>query len=751
SLLIQMQVKECLVSDDVQQYEMKKIKTILDRCDIVCTERKKTEFTTKHIEQDLGRLLSDEYTNVAALPQFELKSAMACLAATISYLDLLSDEAHFGVFSIFTHDLGMYMRLDAAAVRALNLIPRPQDGGNKFMSLFGLLNRCKTSQGSRLLSQWIKQPLLNITDIESRLNVVEALTSDTDLRQSLQEDHLKKFPDLHRISKKFQKKNASLQDVVRVYQVIMELPSLRDTLSSYEGTFKELMSELFVDKLEVFIGKLSKLAELVETTVDLETVELSNEYQIKPDYDQELTEMKEKMDEIFSQLRPEAEKVAHDIGMEIDKKMKFEKNPQYGYHLRVSRLDASKVRNSTQYIELATLKNGLMFTTAKLRRLSEEYHELSTHYEKQQTAFVSEILKICSSYTVVLEGLNQIIAKLDVLVSFAHVSLHAPEQFVRPRITEKGSGNVELRAARHPCLEMQDDIAFISNDVAMIRGNSTFHIITGPNMGGKSTYIRQIGVISLMAQIGCFVPCSDAQLCVFDSILARVGAGDSQLKGVSTFMAEMLETASILRAATPDSLIIIDELGRGTSTYDGFGLAWAISEFIVTKIGCFTLFATHFHELTALCENYSNVKNWCVGASINDGRMTLLYQVSPGICDESFGIHVAELANFPEKVIKMAKRKASELEDFSTATNDMVSDQNLNATLEKENELIDEFLAETKELYAAQLKRLKLNSGPEVGDKERNNLVMDIVKELKKKYLVEFNTSGLVKEVLTSL
>lgn len=677
SLLIQLGVKECLIQIDQtnKDVEINKLKAIVENCGVVVSSRPAPDFGTRDIEQDLARLLRDERAG-NVLPQTDLKLAMGSAAALIKYLNVLNDPSNFGQYRLYQHDLSQYMKLDASALKALNLMPGPRDG-SKTMSLYGLLNHCKMPMGSRLLARWLKQPLMDQKAIESRHQLVEAFLDNTELRQTMQEEHFRSIPDLYRLAKRFQRKLANLEDVVKTYQVVIGLPGLIATLEGVmDERYKEFLDAAYTNKLVEYNNNLARLAEMVETTVDLDAVE-RHEYIIKPEFDDSLRVIRKKLDKLKHGMAQEHREVSEDLNQEMEKKLFLENHKVHGWCFRLTRTEAACIRNKRQYQECSTMKNGVYFTTKSLASMRREFDQLSDNYNRTQSSLVNEVVSVAASYCPVIEQLAGVLSHLDVIISFAHCSAHAPTSYVRPTMHARGSGNTILKEARHPCMEMQDDIQFITNDVSLCRDTSEFLIITGPNMGGKSTYIRQIGVIALMAQVGCFVPCSEAELTIFDSILARVGASDSQLKGVSTFMAEMLETANILKSATRESLIIIDELGRGTSTYDGFGLAWAISEHIVKEIGAFSMFATHFHELTALVDTYPQVKNLHVVAHIGDGtgeggrkssrEVTLLYKVDEGVCDQSFGIHVAELVRFPEKVVKMAKRKADELEDFTSA------------------------------------------------------------------------------------
>lgn len=701
SLLIQLGVKECLVQADGQKkdVELAKLRAIADSCGVAISDRTVGDFGTKDIEQDLTRLLRDERA-VGTLPQTDLKLAMGSAAALIKYLGVLSDPSNFGQFQLYQHDLSQYMKLDASALKALNLMPGPRDG-SKNMSLYGLLNHCKTPVGSRLLAQWLKQPLMSLEQIEGRQQLVEAFVMDTELRQTIQEEHLRSIPDLYRLAKRFQRKLANLEDVVRAYQVVIRIPGFIGTLEGVmDEQYKDPLDAEYTSKLIDYSNSLAKLQEMVETTVDLDALD-HHEFIIKPEFDDSLRIIRKKLDKLKYDMDVEHRKVGKDLDQDTEKKLFLENHRVHGWCFRLTRTEAGCIRNKKQYQECSTQKNGVYFTTTTMQTMRREFDQLSENYNRTQSGLVTEVVNVAASYCPVIEQLAGVLAHLDVIVSFAHVSIHAPTSYIRPKMHPRGQGNTILKEARHPCMEMQDDIQFITNDVSLIRGSSEFLIITGPNMGGKSTYIRQIGVIALMAQVGCFVPCAEAELTLFDCILARVGASDSQLKGVSTFMAEMLETANILKSATSESLIIIDELGRGTSTYDGFGLAWAISEHIVKEISCFSMFATHFHELTALVNDHPQVKNLRVVAHIGDTNdrdrreVTLLYKVEEGVCDQSFGIHVAELVRFPTKVVNMAKRKADELEDF-TSKHDEAAVKHSKEDVEEGSALLKEVLVQWK-------------------------------------------------------
>ncbi|GJJ10537.1 hypothetical protein Clacol_004764 [Clathrus columnatus] len=690
SLVIQLSVKECILpmTSAMTDLNYSKLRDMIERCGVVITDRKAVDFNAKNVEQDLNRLLDVE-TSPATLALAELgwTPAMNATAALLSYLGLLVDDSNYGQYKLRRHDLAQFMKLDASALKALTLMPSVEDL-SKTSSLFGLLNKCKTSQGNRMLNAWLRQPLVNLHEIRKRQDLVEAFVNEAILRKVVQE-HLGSMPDLHRVSKRLRTGVASLEEIVRVYQTILKLPELSRLLKEVglqSLYLQRLVKETYTDEFEAYSQSLDKFIEMVEATLDLSDSS-SHTYVIKPEYDEGLQQLAKKISDIRDTLDQEHARVGTDLNLELDKRL----------HLENKDTDAKAIQNDRQYEELKQVKGGIFFRTRVLKEMAEHYSELNIAYQKRQSHLVKEVVKIASTYVPVLESLNTMIAHLDVIVCFSHVSSNAPIPYIRPTLLEKGEGRLLLTEARHPCLEIQDDMDFIPNDVEMSKGtNWTEH---GRYVAILPFYFEllrwlgwqvhaQVGVIALMSQVGCFVPCQEAQLPVFDSILARVGAGDSQLKGVSTFMAEMLETANILRMATNDSLVIIDELGRGTSTADGFALAWAISEYIATNIHAFCLFSTHFHELTALAQELPQVKNLHVVAHVAQASefsenqdITLLYKVEPGklvrlymvyclptpalgVCDQSFGIHVAELAHFPDSIIKLAKCKATELEDF---------------------------------------------------------------------------------------
>ncbi|KAM9965116.1 hypothetical protein ACTFIW_004917 [Dictyostelium discoideum] len=698
SFIMQMSVKECLLCCDQKNYDYQKVKEKLSDAGIPFTELPKSDFSSKNAEQDLTRLLGSVKNN---LPDIEQEHAIQSASCLIKHLDLLSNPNYFGKFKLEKYDLDRYMKLDSSSFKGLHIIDLKDSsvsaaaagggGGassssNKDQSLYNLLNQCNTPMGSRLLLQWVKQPLLNAEEIEARLNFVEAFYNDLELRQSLRSNDLKKIGDLDRLSKKLHGQKATLEDCVNLYGIVTRLPVVLQSLNSHSSMHQELIKVNFIESLESIISDFAKFCAMVEKTIDLDLANDKHEYVIRSSFDETLRGIQLKKDQISNKIERFRVDIADDLNLD-EAKVKLHYSEKDMFLLRISRKDEVAIRDKKKYIVHATAKDGVRFATREIDTLNEAYKKWSAEYLDKQDGLAKRTLQIAASFVPLIEDLSSLIATLDVFVTLSHVSSIAPIPFIRPEIIplgsdENGAGTVII-GGRHPCVEIQDNVNFIANDIDLTRGQSQFQIITGPNMGGKSTFIRQVGLIVLMAQIGCFVPAQKATIAVVDCILSRVGAGDSQLRGVSTFMAEMLETSYILKVATKNSLIIIDELGRGTSTYDGFGLAWGIAEYICNQIGGFCLFATHFHELTILSDLLPMVKNLHVSASTQNNTFTLLYKVEQGPCDQSFGIHVAILANFPSQVIENAKQKAKELESFESNT----LKQNHNKFLEEFKEI----------------------------------------------------------------
>lgn len=666
SVLCQIGTKECVVPrEGTDTPEGKRLKDVAARCGALVTERAGRDFDVTDLESDLGRLITGNVEAHRAI--IDQPQAAACLAAVLRFSELLADSTNHGRCALSMYDTGRYMRLDSSALRALNVLPERSDGPSSF-SLYGLLNKCRTPMGRRLLMRWLKQPLVDVAEIGTRHDVVTELVSNAEVRDALRGAHLRSLPDIERITRKLERRKATLMDLCRLYQASAALPHMAEALERCEGRFAEYINKAYVEKLKKLSdpSHLGRFEALLEAAVDLSKI--PDEYVICASYDAELGEIQQQKDALEEDIRKAFAAASDDLGMERDKQLKLEHNNMHGWFMRLTKKDETSVRKklSVSYQILEAKKDGTKFTNKRLRALSEQRVALDRNYDAKQRHLVERVVDVAASFSEVFLEVSAITSEIDVLASFAEVAVSAPIPFVRPIMHEKTSDTIHLENSRHPNVEAQDNVRFIANTCSMKKGESWFQIITGPNMGGKSTFIRQVGVCVLLAQVGSFVPCDDAVIAVRDAIFARVGAGDCQLRGISTFMAEMLETAAILKAATPSSLVIIDELGRGTSTYDGFGLAWAISEHIVNEIRAPCLFATHFHELTAL-KGPSGVANFHVEALIDQAsrKLTMLYQIKPGACDQSFGIHCAEFARFPEDVLKIARAKAEELEDFS--------------------------------------------------------------------------------------
>ena len=580
-----------------------------------------------------------------------------------------------------------FLKMDIHTKRNLELTEslRLQD---RNYSLLWLLDNTKTAMGSRKLRQWIEAPLKEKRKIEKRYNIVSKLMDEFILCEDLRRD-LYEVYDLERLSGRIALGNANGRDLIQLKNSLKVLPAIHDILKSIN---------FYQD-----IDTLNPLYELLESSIYEEPpISLREGYLIKKGYSKELDELKDLRSggrDFISKFELE-ERERTGI-----KSLKVGFNKVFGYYIEVSKSQLNQITDDMGYIRKQTLANCERFITNVLKEkedliLSAEEKIINLEYD----IFIDIRNKI-KKFIPKLQKVAKAISEVDVLQSFALVS--EKYNYTKPSLTLDHS--LKLIESRHPVVERVIKDEYVANDIVMDNGVSTF-LITGPNMAGKSTYMRQLGIIVIMAQIGCFVPAKEAKLPVFDQIFTRIGASDDLVSGESTFMVEMIEASNAITNATKNSLILFDELGRGTATYDGMSLAQAILEYTHDMIGCKTLFSTHYHELTSLEKNLKHLKNKHVSATEEGDSIIFLHKVLDGAVDKSYGINVAKLAGLPSEVITRASEILATYEekDSGTSHKEISIQTSLPLDFIAKKSEIEEIIRNTNVLELSPIKALNL-------------------------------------------
>ena len=540
-----------------------------------------------------------------------------------------------------------YMALDMNARRNLELTEKMRDKSKKG-TLLWVLDKTSTSMGGRHLRRWLNDPLIDVSEIQERLDAVEELKNNMMLRGDITE-LLKKIYDIERLAGKISYGNATGRDMISLKCSVAQLPELKKILAE---TASPLLQQIHTN-----LDILEDIHDLIEESIVEEPpLTIKEGGIIKKGYNEEIDKLKTATTEGKNWiLQLEAEE-REKTGI---KGLKVGFNRVFGYYIEVTKSNLGMVPE--RYIRKQTLTNCERFITEELKNLE---NQILGAEEKVITLEYNAFIEIRDKIEAQIQRIQKsamVVATLDVLTSFAQVAEDL--NYCKPEVDT--SGIIDIKAGRHPVIEkMLPAGSFVENDTYLDKEENRLSIITGPNMAGKSTYMRQVALITLMAQIGSFVPATSAHIGVVDKIFTRVGASDDLSMGQSTFMVEMMEVASILKEATANSLVILDEIGRGTSTYDGLSIAWAVAEYIVDKekCGAKTLFATHYHELTKLEETKPGVKNYSIAVKEKGEDIVFLRKIVSGGTDESYGVHVAKLAGVPNEVLKNANHILKGLE-----------------------------------------------------------------------------------------
>lgn len=576
------------------------------------------------------------------------ESGMIAAGSLLQYLYETQKNSLTHLTTIIPYSTGKYMIIDTSTRRNLELVETLREK-QKRGSLLWVLDKTKTAMGARMLRNYIEQPLISKREILKRQEAVQELNDNLITREEIRE-YLHPIYDLERLIGRISYKTANPRDLIAFKSSIAMIPHIRYLLSSFQC---ELLKEITQD-----MDPLEDLVQLIESAIVEEPpISTKEGGMIKEGYREEVDKLRNAKTEGKTWLTQLETKERERTGI---KGLKIKFNRIFGYYIEIS--NSYKGEVPADYVRKQTLANAERYSTQELKELEEMILGAEDKLFSLEYELFNNLRDAISAEVVRIQNTAKAIAKIDVFSSFAYIADH--NNYIKPKINEKGI--IDIKNGRHPVVEqMIPNDMFVANDTYLDNHNNRISIITGPNMAGKSTYMRQAALIVLMAQIGSFVPASAANIGICDRIFTRVGASDDLASGQSTFMVEMTEVANILKNATQNSLLVLDEIGRGTSTFDGLSIAWAVVEYISNPkyLGAKTLFATHYHELTELEGALTGVNNYCIAVKEQGDNIVFLRKIVKGGADKSYGIQVAKLAGVPDIVISRAKELVEELSD----------------------------------------------------------------------------------------
>nr|WP_330362511.1 DNA mismatch repair protein MutS [[Clostridium] dakarense] len=616
----------------------------------------------------LKEYFSDNYlSNI----RFDDKNLMKnSLSILLNYIYNTQKQVTSNINSINVYNSSEYMVLDMFTRNNLELTQTIR-GNKKKGSLLHVLDKTSTAMGGRLMRKYVEEPLVNKDKIDERLNVIEEIKDDFMLREDLN-DTLKNVYDIERICGKIAFEKVTPKEMIHLRNSIEKLPILKEIINSSNG---EILKN-YINELD----DLNDIYNLVnEAIIEEPAITIKDGNIIKSDFNDELKELRDISQNGAFLIKEIENREREKTGV---KSLKIGFNKVFGYYIEITKVGLTTAKIDETYIRKQTLSNAERFITPELKEIEDKILNAQDKIKALEYDIFVNIRNEIYKNIDRIQKVAKIIANIDVFVSLATVAYI--NNYVKPNINE--NNKLDIKDGRHPVVErIVGEENFVANDTYLNSNENIINIITGPNMAGKSTYMRQTAIIALMAHIGSFVPAEYANIPILDRIFTRVGASDDLSQGQSTFMVEMSEVSLILKNATEKSLVILDEIGRGTSTYDGISLAWSIVEYIQNNIKCKTLFATHYHELTDLENEFEDVKNYSIAVKEDNDGIIFLRKIIPQGADKSYGIYVAKLAKLPDKVIGRAKDILKDLEKNHVYNSIAINSDNLGDVQVKEN------------------------------------------------------------------